>query len=433
MRVDLSISSTDSAGRTFLTWSPVKATARLVEPDGAQGAVAITLRNGGLDGGGRVVIDAVRSDDDKPEIELQLPVDGTPVEFWIAGEFQKPSQAYGDAAIEAVAGGAAVGRCELMVRIRKNAARLSAGERDRFLQALGSLNDRGHGAFTGFRRTHVAESMGEAHTYAGFPPWHRAYLLDLERALQEIDGSVTLPYWRFDEPAPELFAPGFFGLPPADPGAGDVIAFPAGHPLEFWRTDVNDPIERRPDFDPAGVPAWSMTPSGPVGVIPEEHTLKLGGPRDEYALFRRYEQSPHGPAHTSFEGPVNWPPTAAKDPLFFLLHANIDRLWAMWQWRKNRWRADDEASYSLAGRRRLPGDVGHKLDDTLWPWNGVRGDGSAANPRPRVDPPRSPFPRSPVVSRPSATPTIREMVDYQGIYEDDSLGFDYDDVGFELR
>jgi hypothetical protein len=32
-----------------------------------------------------------------------------------------------------------------------------------------------------------------------------------------------------------------------------------------------------------------------------------------------------------FGGSIRDPTTAAKDPLFFLLHCNVDRLWAKWQ------------------------------------------------------------------------------------------------------
>jgi tyrosinase len=45
---------------------------------------------------------------------------------------------------------------------------------------------------------HTAQSIAQAHGDRGFLPWHRAYLLDLERELQGIDPQVTLPYWRFD-------------------------------------------------------------------------------------------------------------------------------------------------------------------------------------------------------------------------------------------
>src|SRR5271167_3327494 len=36
-----------------------------------------------------------------------------------------------------------------------------------------------------------------------FPVWHRAYLLELERALQSINPDVTLPYWNEIDKATE--------------------------------------------------------------------------------------------------------------------------------------------------------------------------------------------------------------------------------------
>src|SRR4051794_6312602 len=125
MRVEISLPTTDAQDQSFLTWAPVKATARLSDNSGAAGPQAVTLQNGGANGGGRVVFDAVRSDAGTAQVQLQLPADGSPVEFWVAGEFKHPSSAYGDAAIEAMASGVSVGRRELMVRIRKNAVKLS--------------------------------------------------------------------------------------------------------------------------------------------------------------------------------------------------------------------------------------------------------------------------------------------------------------------
>jgi tyrosinase len=432
MNVEIRVETTDAAGRTFLTWSPVKASARLIDAGGSAGPVAITLRNGGVAGGGRVVFDTVRSDDDKETLALSLPANGAAVEFWVAGEFQHPSLAYGDAVIEAVAGTNVVGKRPLMVRIRKDATKLTAVERDRFLLALAKLNDAGRGVFQAFRDTHVEESLDEAHGYPGFGPWHRTYLLDLERTLQGVDDQVTLPYWRFDRPAPALFAPAFLGMPPADTADGDVIQFPHGHPLEFWKTDVSDPIERRPRYAISGPPPTSVqTQQGPIPwVITQAAVMNLG---TTYARFRRFEGAPHGNAHVSFRGPIADVTVAAKDPLFFLLHCNIDRLWAFWQWLKKRRDPTQASTYSLSGDTRQPNDLGHKLNDTMWPWNGVRGDGTAANPRPQFAPPRPSFPHSALYQAPSASPRVREMIDYQGIGGGPQLGYDYDDVPFELH
>lgn len=425
MRVEITVPTTDAQDRTFLTWAPVKGSARLADAAGAADPVAVTLRNGGAAGGGRVVFDKQRSDAGTPELRLQLPINGAAVEFWVAGEFQHPSSDYGDAAIEAVVAGNPVGRRELMVRIRKNAVKLSSAERDRFLTAMGKLNDAGQGVFQSFRETHVRPSVSEAHGFPAFPPWHRAYLLDLERTLQGIDARVALPYWRFDEPAPALFAPEFLGMPPADPAQGDVIVFPHGHGLEFWKTDGSDSIERRPRYNIANPPPQSV--QGRDWVISQDATMALG---TEYADFRDMEFAPHGNAHSSFRGPINSVPIAAKDPLFFLLHANVDRLWAFWQWFNHRTDVSDTATYSLGGSLAgpRPGLLGHNLSDTMWPWNG-----STTPPRPTFPPPRGAFPGSPVVGRPGSQPTVRDMIDYQGVQGADTLGFDYDDVPFELH
>jgi tyrosinase len=423
MQIAIDLEATDANGLTFLSWVPVRGTARLSDADGAQSPVVVSLRNGGISGGGRVVFDTKASDEGNAELQLQLPVNGSKVEFWVAGEFQHPSKDYGDAAIEAIVPTeGAVGRRELMVRIRKNAVTLSSSERDLFLLALGKLNDAGQGPFQSFRDTHVALSEDEAHGFPAFPPWHRAYLLDLERSLQAIEPTVALPYWRFDQPAPSLFAPDFLGMPPANPAQGDVIQLPHGHPLEFWKTDTTDPIERRPRYNIANAPLQQI--QGQRWVISQQATMALG---TQYALFRAFEGAPHGPAHVSFDGPVNDVPTAAKDPLFFLLHCNVDRLWAFWQWLNHRHNPNDAATYSLSGPVRPPGNVGHKLGDTMWPWNG-----STTPPRPNFPPPRGAFPSSPLFSRPGPQPQVRDMIDYQGIHEQGALGFDYDDVPFEM-
>ena len=71
--------------------------------------------------------------------------------------------------------------------------------------------------------------------------------------------------------------------------------------------------------------------------------------------------------------------------------------------------------------------VGHRRDDTMWPWNDVR-----TPPRPVIAP-RTPLATSPVTVAPGATPTVGQMVDYQGqIAAGNWLAFGYDDVPFDL-
>ena len=127
-------------------------------------------------------------------------------------------------------------------------------------------------------------------------------------------------------------------------------------------------------------------------------------------------------AHTSFAGPIRAIRTAAKDPLFFLLHCNVDRLWAVWQRQNGRYNIADGDTYQpapLAGHR-----IGHNLGDTMWPWNG-----NVTFPRPNFPPPGGTMAPSPCVEKPGLQPQVQQCFDYQGtINIANNLGFSYDDV-----
>ena len=152
----------------------------------------------------------------------------------------------------------------------------------------------------------------------------------------------------------------------ASPIAIGTVQFSATNPLQFWRTDGVQGINRRPFFN---------TATAPPGLRTEAQTLALG---NQYPAFRSMEGNPHGSAHTSFGGSISSIPTAARDPLFFLLHCNVDRLWAKWQRQNGRFDPAQAASYDSN-----PGNpIGHNLPDTMWPWNGITG-GSTSSDGPR--------------------------------------------------
>jgi tyrosinase len=120
--------------------------------------------------------------------------------------------------------------------------------------------------------------------------------------------------------------------------------------------------------------------------------------------------------------------------LFFLLHANVDRLWAKWQWLKHRFDLTNIDAYSFLGSAGDPNStrIGHNLMDTMWPWNQITGDLSMQNPRPPTAPGGN-FPASKIINFPGLTPAVKDMIDYQGgLNHASRLGFDYDDVPFEF-
>ena len=161
-----------------------------------------------------------------------------------------------------------------------------------------------------------------------------------------------------------------------------------------------------------GVPGFEL--------LDQAETLALG---TIYPAFSAMEGTPHGAAHVSFNGWVSDIPTAPKDPLFFMLHSNVDRLWALWQWLNARTDAADPNTYTGQNRD------GRRVNDTMWPWNGV-----VTPPRPNFAP-GSGLPASPLTPTPGTTPTVRSAIDYHGSRVGlplDWLGFSYDDVPFDF-
>lgn len=421
MNVELQINNSASTSARFVGWAPSPCRIRVTNPVGAIfPIVAVRISAVSVAGGGAVVFRAGATGAFSTSLTLLVPRNGTSVPFFVAGRFGQPSVNNGDVRIEArsmllpapivLPIAPLVGSVRVMVRVRKNAESLTTGERDRFVRAFAALNNQGAGRFADFRDMHTNVSSPQAHGAPGFLPWHRAYLLDLERELQNIDSSVALPYWRFDQPAPNLFTVDFIGVS----GPGGAVQFSATNQLQFWVTDGVQGITRSPrnNWDP-------RTQPGPT-IITEAQTLALGA---QYSAFRTMEFNPHGTAHTRWDGFIRFIPTAAKDPLFFLLHCNVDRLWAKWQRLNGRFDAALAASYDS----NLPAgnQIGHNLNDTMWPWNGITGP-----PRPPTAPGGA-MASSPCVSAPGPTPRVRSSLDYQGSVNALSReGFDYDDVRF---
>ncbi|MFP5262937.1 MAG: tyrosinase family protein [Blastocatellia bacterium] len=417
MKVELEINNSVDPRAQFVSWAPSPCRIRVTDPSGAAGPTAnVQLTSVSAASAGAVVFRKGTTGAFSNSVTVSVPVTGASVPFFVAGKFGRPSVNNGDVRIEArvtpsTGSPQLVGSARLMVRVRKNADTLTPGERDRFLAALGRLNNQGLGRFKDFRDMHTTASDLQSHRAPGFLPWHRAYLLDLERELQAIDASVSLPYWRFDRAAPNLFTTDFIGVS----GPNGTVQFSNTNPLQFWTTDNVLGVNRRPlnNWNPATQPA-------PI-VINETQTLALGGSNNLYRLFRGMEGNPHGQTHVSFGGSISVIGTAAKDPLFFLLHCNVDRLWAKWQRQNGRFDPAQAASYDSTPASR----VGHNLPDTMWPWNGVTGG---------TRPPTAPggtLAASPCVSAPGPQPRVRDCLDYQGsVNAISGLGFDYDDVRF---
>ena len=137
-----------------------------------------------------------------------------------------------------------------------------------------------------------------------FLAWHRGYLYYFERILREASGdpNLMLPYWDWTA-APVL--PEAYRLPASISNSlyDDTRNINDGSalPPEVVGDDLNTALAHIP-----------FPPSGFVG------------------FSRSLEGSPHGAVHVLIGGRMGSVPTAANDPIFWLHHGNIDRVWNQW-------------------------------------------------------------------------------------------------------
>jgi tyrosinase len=167
-----------------------------------------------------------------------------------------------------------------------------------------------------------------------FLPWHRMYLHHFEAIVaaevHKLGGPKgwTLPYWNYSASAgARLLPPAFRSAKLAD-GADNGLYVEQrdprcnlGEAFAHGRdTDVKACLQQ-PQFDSPAV-GGSSSFGGPVTKF--EHGGSTPG-----AL----ELTPHGSMHVAVGGDTGWMSafnTAALDPIFWLHHANIDRLWQVW-------------------------------------------------------------------------------------------------------
>jgi tyrosinase len=418
----------------YLTWRPQRARVRFAHPPGGGADVPVVIRNMTPATAGQLVFGAAGTSVTAAPptmaatLSATLPRNGRWLEFFVAGDFGHPSADDKDAVLEVVrvAGNKVLGREGVMVRVRKNANTLTTAERDRFINAIARLN-LSLGNYVVHQQIHAVAST-QGHGGPGFLAWHRAYILRYERELQAIDPAVTLHYWRFDAAAPAMFAASFMGGPP---NLGGFASFDPTNPLASWSIEGLSGIPRRPFYAPAQSPTT-------LGIADETATLALGGSSASYGGFRAMEGNPHGNIHglTGGGGWVGSVPTAARDPLFFLLHANVDRLWAKWQWLYVRDEPAATSSYDPQGAYATGGSfrLGQYAQDRMWPWDGTTGvvvPGDLQTERPAIAP-GGQLPAPIGGWGPPSIPRPADVIDYDRwiVLGPSGLGYGYDDVPF---
>jgi tyrosinase len=176
--------------------------------------------------------------------------------------------------------------------------------------------------------THHSQFMFDIHSFGGSPhtnerflPWHRVYLLKFENLLNETmrkanpgkEYNIAIPYWNWEQyrEIPSLLRD-FMPTMDVEVYLYDDNNQPTGSQV------VNLQVERSldPDFG---------------NQLPKDNIIKQIMAKDTFVEFSdRLEKIPHNRVHVLVGGTMSNPLVSPLDPLFWLHHANIDKIWASW-------------------------------------------------------------------------------------------------------
>jgi tyrosinase len=251
-----------------------------------------------------------------------------------------------------------------------------------------------------------------------FLPWHRGYLLGLEAVVRDAvvkaggPADWALPYWNY-------FADGQSDLPPAfatpdwPDGKGDN---PLYTPFRYGPDDPDGKGGGRV-WVPTGDDGATLDGMSCTAFISPDDNAPEGFGGIQTSFINRggnhggIESHPHDDVHVLVGGGWNTTPpglmtspiTAGLDPIFYLHHANIDRLWEAWKasaiaqgdpttvddWMKGPTNADPTARSFIMPKvdgttwTYTPGDV-HDLSKLDYTYDDLAAPASAAVPAPQA-------------------------------------------------
>jgi tyrosinase len=205
---------------------------------------------------------------------------------------------------------------------RKEQSALTDTERERYLCAFDMINADG----TLGQLVEIHAEMHMQHTNQRLLPWHRAFLVLFEAALHNYHPDVCVPYWDWQ----------------IDPALPD------------WLVGILPAVNT-----PSGTIQVVRSPgdSGQLSSIVSGTTTALA--QTTYDTFAAPINGIHGGVHIWVGGTMSDASVSPADPLFWLHHGNLDRLW--WQWYN-----------SPAGNHQNPPLSG--ADAVMDPWTYVESD-----------------------------------------------------------
>ncbi len=260
-------------------------------------------------------------------------------------------------------------------RIRKSVTDLSEEEKGAFIAALFRMKNTptagGSNVYDDLVVFHIdagsaspPDPLAYAHRSAAFLPWHRWYIWEFEKALLQADrdnnGGLNiltgLPYWdwavdrssqSFPWTADFLGGNGDatrFGRIPDGPfrdtsgdfGSGEDPWIPVGDTISNDGISSTNSLRRA--FRTVGAEAvfMSFLTSAEIATSDEVQDLMLeivydSSPFSGFSTgFRNSLERIHDSVHVAIGGHMERH-FSPDDPVFYLHHANVDRIWAQWQ------------------------------------------------------------------------------------------------------
>ncbi len=225
--------------------------------------------------------------------------------------------------------------------VRKEIRDLTRAEWNRFTNALIQLNQGANSKLAQLSAMHNRVA-NQVHGKALFLPWHRRFLFEFEKELNQIDSRVCLPYWDWtqtdwnDPLASRILTSEYFGS--ATRGScvldGAFKDFPAHNRGRCLRRGYDPNVAQRPAF------------------IRKETLERLERRSNNYDAFRTMiEANPHALPHLVIGGEDQAGDVssmyAPNDPIFWIHHALIDYRWHLWQQRTNNYGYSSEEGASL--------------------------------------------------------------------------------------
>jgi len=178
---------------------------------------------------------------------------------------------------------------------RKDQATLTETERDRYICAFEMINADG----TLGQLVDIHGQMHMQHTNARLLPWHRVFLLLFEEALHNYHPEVCIPYWDWTNSTEQHFPSWLAAI----------------HPTVHTPSQTINVI-RSPGSD------------AQLGSIVAGTATAMT--KTNYTDFSAPINAIHGGVHIWVGGTMSNAAVSPADPVFWLHHANLDRLW--WKW-----------------------------------------------------------------------------------------------------